>query len=329
MEKIGIIYKATNLINGKVYIGLTSSSLEHRKRCHFGNAFKYNSQAYFHRALRKYGWDNFKWEIIDEADMERNNETLPLKEIYWISYYDSFNNSEKGYNQQPGGGTGVLNEEASIKKKQALKGRVSPMKGKVSEKKGKNLEQIRGSKEKAEEQRSKISKAQKGKIVSDSTRAKLSISSRDRASKGLIFNKEAVEKSIETKKNNLLKSLNIKEDTFINEYRNQLSFSEIAEKYNTTYTIVKSYIKKYYPDEFGKYKKFKKFKDRTDDQKKNYSIIRYKKYSPFLYENLENVVKDSLLGINLKELTIKYKTNRKTLKSFLIFTLKYFPEFYN
>lgn len=327
-HSIGIIYKATNLVNGKVYIGLTTTSLNHRRKCHLNNAFKYNSHFYFYIALRKYGKENFSWEIIDEADMERNNETLALKEIYWIAYYDCFNNSNKGYNQQPGGGTGVLDENASLKKKQSLKGRISPMKGKVSEKKGKTLEEIRGSKEKADQQKQKISKSGKGRVVSEATRQKLSILSRDRASKGLIFTKEQREKADETNRKKLLKKLNISEDTFIIEYRNQLAFSEIASKYNCTCTIVKSYIKKYYPDEFGKYKKYKKFKNKTEEQKKNCAISRYRKYSPYLYENIESVIKDYLSNTDLNEMTIKYKTTTEKLKRFLKFTLRFFSHFY-
>ena len=48
--------------------------------------------------MRKYGIENFTFEIIEECSQEQLNE----REIYWISYYDSFN-KEKGYNMTPGG----------------------------------------------------------------------------------------------------------------------------------------------------------------------------------------------------------------------------------
>lgn len=92
-----VIYKATNMVNGKVYIGLTTQGLKVRKRRHRGDALSGKSNLVFHIAIRKYGWDNFKWEIIDTA--ERADE-LNDKEVYWISYYDSYRN---GYNSTLGG----------------------------------------------------------------------------------------------------------------------------------------------------------------------------------------------------------------------------------
>lgn len=52
-----IIYKATNKINGKVYIGQSHKSLEERMRRHKNDSIRQDS--YFYRAIRKYGWENF------------------------------------------------------------------------------------------------------------------------------------------------------------------------------------------------------------------------------------------------------------------------------
>ena len=66
-----IVYKITNLINGKVYIGQTVRSLEERYRGHIQRANKgYMGKLY--PAMRKYGIDNFKPEVIEEID-----ESLP------------------------------------------------------------------------------------------------------------------------------------------------------------------------------------------------------------------------------------------------------------
>jgi len=46
MAKIGIIYKATNKINGKIYIGKTMQSLHRRKICHKSNAFNIKTAGY-------------------------------------------------------------------------------------------------------------------------------------------------------------------------------------------------------------------------------------------------------------------------------------------
>ena len=51
-----------------------------------------------YQAMRKYGIENFSFEVIEECLPEELNE----REIYWIDYYDSFN-KEKGYNMTPGG----------------------------------------------------------------------------------------------------------------------------------------------------------------------------------------------------------------------------------
>ena len=58
------IYKFTNKINGKIYIGQTND-IEQRKRGHKSTAFNEKSHDYhcaFHNAIRKYGLDNFDFE---------------------------------------------------------------------------------------------------------------------------------------------------------------------------------------------------------------------------------------------------------------------------
>ena len=104
----GIIYKATNLVNGKVYIGQTKKGLETRKRQHFRDAEKSKrNKTYFHHAISKYGESGFQWEVIDRAD---TREELSEKEEDWIIYYGSF--GEHGYNLTPGGHSASKNEKA-------------------------------------------------------------------------------------------------------------------------------------------------------------------------------------------------------------------------
>lgn len=98
-----IIYKVTNLVNQKVYIGQTINSLEHRKSGHYRDAMCIKKKSvYFHNALLKYKPEDFKWEVIDTA---KTIEELNEKEIYWVSYYES-NNKDKGYNLKAGGDSG-------------------------------------------------------------------------------------------------------------------------------------------------------------------------------------------------------------------------------
>jgi group I intron endonuclease len=106
-----IIYKATNLDNGKVYIGKTKNSIEDRIKQHN----KSNHIYLFQRALKKYGPENFDWQIIDVLEDE---EELSRREIYWINLYGS-NHNKLGYNLT-NGGEGVLNPSINVRKKMSI-----------------------------------------------------------------------------------------------------------------------------------------------------------------------------------------------------------------
>lgn len=88
-----IIYKVTNKINQKVYIGQTIGTLENRWKRHKNDALNNILDTHFARAIRYYKPENFTIEIIDTAN---NQEELTKKEYYWINYYNSINN---GYNE--------------------------------------------------------------------------------------------------------------------------------------------------------------------------------------------------------------------------------------
>ena len=86
-----IIYKITNKINNKVYIGQTSETLKKRFSRHMGyQSIEHDTK--FYRAVRKYGKDNF---IIEQIDTALTQEELDKKEVKWIKYYNSV---EEGYN---------------------------------------------------------------------------------------------------------------------------------------------------------------------------------------------------------------------------------------
>lgn len=106
-----IIYKITNRIDGKIYIGQTKRSIEKRWREHCRS----DSQCVrMHKAIEKYGKENFTVTQIDSAiDQEEAN----AKEIYWISFFDSAN-KEKGYNLTYGGAIGNFNDEVRKKMSQ-------------------------------------------------------------------------------------------------------------------------------------------------------------------------------------------------------------------
>lgn len=94
---MGFIYKITNQLNNKQYIGKTSVPIEVRWKGHLHRAFSdYNRNEHFINAIRKYGENNFKIELIEECEDSILNE----REIYWIKYFDTYNN---GYNSTIGG----------------------------------------------------------------------------------------------------------------------------------------------------------------------------------------------------------------------------------
>jgi len=95
-----IIYKATNKINNKIYIGQTTNTLQYRANQHFREAKREDRpNTYFHNAIEKYGFENFTFEVIDSANII---DELNLKEQYWIRFYDS-TNKQIGYNLDSGG----------------------------------------------------------------------------------------------------------------------------------------------------------------------------------------------------------------------------------
>lgn len=87
MSRLGIIYKVTNKINGKIYIGKTVKSLSRRRAEHHSgientdNVFKG-----FKGALQKYGKEQFVWEILEECPIEELNS----REVHYIEEHKSY-----------------------------------------------------------------------------------------------------------------------------------------------------------------------------------------------------------------------------------------------
>ena len=83
------IYKITNKVNNKVYIG-QSVDVKRRWRQHKSCSLKYH----LYESFRKYGLNNFIFEVVTECKVSQLDEL----ETYYIDLYDS-TNPEKGYNQ--------------------------------------------------------------------------------------------------------------------------------------------------------------------------------------------------------------------------------------
>lgn len=91
------IYKITCNETGKCYIG-QSIDIENRWIQHICRAKYEIENNKFYNAMRKYGYENFTYEVIEECD--KSQEILDERERYWIEYYDSY---ENGYNSTRGG----------------------------------------------------------------------------------------------------------------------------------------------------------------------------------------------------------------------------------
>lgn len=96
---MGFIYKITNLINDKKYIGKTTLTIEARWKKHCYEVYRNRVQYTLYKAMRKYGIENFSIEEIEEVEDSKLDE----REKYWIQYFNSYSGNEQGYNDTYGG----------------------------------------------------------------------------------------------------------------------------------------------------------------------------------------------------------------------------------
>lgn len=152
------VYKTTNLLNNKIYIGQTTKPLEQK---YLGSGL------ILLKAIKKYGTESFDREVLEFCN---NKDELNEREKYWINFY-SANTRGIGYNVSIGGNGGNLGEEVNKKIARRLKetgyhygnksrtGMVAPNKGiPMSEAQKEKLR-----KPKSEEAKLKYSIAKKGK----------------------------------------------------------------------------------------------------------------------------------------------------------------------
>jgi group I intron endonuclease len=151
------IYKISNEINGKVYIG-QAINIKRRWREHKENLRKNtHKNQHLQNSWNKYGESNFKFEIIEIC----KEEELTFKEQLWINRFKSLN-SKYGYNKREASNKGRLSKESCEKLSKSKLGH------KVSEETRKKLRMIKGNKNHnygkpmTEEQKKKISESQKG-----------------------------------------------------------------------------------------------------------------------------------------------------------------------
>lgn len=198
-----IIYKITNKVNGKIYIGQTIRTLEVRWKQHCKDAeTNYKGMAIL-AAIQKYGKENF---TVEQIDIACDRDELDKKEDYWINHYNSL--SPNGYNLHTGGKHYECSEETKRKISESRSGEKNPLWGKhlsiehkenirksligrvltdewkqkigngnrgrkLSDKQRELLKQINTGKKQSEETRKKRSESLKGHVVSEETRKKI------------------------------------------------------------------------------------------------------------------------------------------------------------
>ena len=141
------IYKITNQINGKVYIGQTVQSNPKMRWYSHCDYVRKGKKSHLYDSMRKHGINNFLWEVIDSAT---DINELNLKEQQWLNHYKSISNV---YNNREAGGNKLHSIESKIRMQEAQRkaharrraeGREGgwkridggPMKGKVHPRKG-------------------------------------------------------------------------------------------------------------------------------------------------------------------------------------------------
>lgn len=160
-EKYGLIYKTINLLNNKIYIGQTTDTNNYEKGNYIG------SGKYFLNALKKYGKNNFKSEIIEYSN---NQEELNNKEQIFIKEYNSI--YPNGYNLMTGGNQGGKMHKVTREKiSKSCKGR------KFSESHLKNISERQLGIPKSDYVKQKLIESHLGIPRSDETKLKISKSS--------------------------------------------------------------------------------------------------------------------------------------------------------
>jgi hypothetical protein len=192
-----IIYKITNNLNNKIYIGQTIRKLDIRWNSH---CCKSSTTTHIGRAIQKYGKENFSVEEIDRAE---TYEELNEKEIYWISFYNTLD-QDIGYNLRTGGDKFKMlqitkdriskankgrkgrprTDEEKAKVSVFFKGKKNPTykrksgykRGKMSPEIVEKMRERTTGRKHSEETKKKMSEVKKGKIRTDEHRKNLSIS---------------------------------------------------------------------------------------------------------------------------------------------------------
>ena len=179
MEVYGYVYMVKNLVNGKIYFGITVNDFDTR----YKGDITHTHNDHLKRSIEKYGIENF--EINKEFDVAYNEDDLWDLEDMYICLYNTLD-SHYGYNKRRSGkehkGYGKVSEETKSKMSESRKGEKHHMYGKQlsEEQKQKISEAMKGEKhpnygkQRTEESKRKQSKTLKGTKHSKETKQKMS-----------------------------------------------------------------------------------------------------------------------------------------------------------
>ena len=163
-----VIYCYVNLIDSKKYVGQTSTKLKYRHYQHLRD--KNRRKDYFHNAIKKYGIENFKLEILHIGDKY----SLDLLEIYYIEKWNLLDN-KYGYNLKTGGSSGKHTDNTKQKMSNYAKNRTEEHRLHLSE-------SLKGEKN-----------PHKGKTISDDNKQKMAEGRRNSEKRKQMFNTKVIQ----------------------------------------------------------------------------------------------------------------------------------------
>jgi len=121
--KIGLVYLITNKINYRIYVGITTLTIEIRWKQHKRDSKKLNYPLY--QEMRMYGEENFNISLLETIESTNKNDLiqkLNKLEIYYVKKYESYVGWNKnGYNLTTGGGMENISEESRKKQSNSMK----------------------------------------------------------------------------------------------------------------------------------------------------------------------------------------------------------------
>ena len=91
LPKTSGIYTITNLINGKMYVGYTNNFFHRHEQHTSCSKHSTHNNPYFAKAIKKYGWENFKFEILEECEERFLALSELLNQLFILNFIYLFN----------------------------------------------------------------------------------------------------------------------------------------------------------------------------------------------------------------------------------------------